>query len=90
MTDRTSPDDHRDRGDRPITIAVLAMGGEGGGVLADWLVSLAEANGHIAQTTSVPGVAPSAGTTSASRPSRSHQSQPPVGQRRPRCSVTAL
>ena len=27
---------------RPITIAVLAMGGQGGGVLADWIVALAE------------------------------------------------
>ena len=50
-------------GARPLTIAVLAMGGEGGGVLADWLVSLAEANGHIAQTTSVPGVAQRTGAT---------------------------
>ena len=30
---------------RSITIAILAMGGEGGGVLADWLVDLAEQNG---------------------------------------------
>ena len=28
---------------RPISIAVLAMGGQGGGVLADWIVALAEA-----------------------------------------------
>lgn len=48
---------------RAITIAILAMGGEGGGVLADWLVDLAEANGHIAQTTSVPGVAQRTGAT---------------------------
>ena len=48
---------------RPITIAVLAMGGEGGGVLADWLVDLGEHNGYIAQTTSVPGVAQRTGAT---------------------------
>ena len=42
---------------QPIKIAILAMGGEGGGVLADWLVDLGEFNGYIAQTTSVPGVA---------------------------------
>lgn len=48
---------------RVITIAVLAMGGEGGGVLADWLVDLAEHNGHHAQTTSVPGVAQRTGAT---------------------------
>lgn len=48
---------------RAITIAILAMGGEGGGVLADWLVDLAEQNGHYAQTTSVPGVAQRTGAT---------------------------
>lgn len=46
-----------------ITIAILAMGGEGGGVLADWLVDLAEQNGYYAQTTSVPGVAQRTGAT---------------------------
>lgn len=44
-------------------IAILAMGGEGGGVLADWLVDMAERNGHIAQSTSVPGVAQRTGAT---------------------------
>ncbi len=46
-----------------IKIAILAMGGEGGGVLADWIVDLGEANGSIAQTTSVPGVAQRTGAT---------------------------
>ena len=32
---------------RPITIAILAMGGEGGGVLADWLVDVAEHGAHL-------------------------------------------
>ncbi|MDB5896677.1 MAG: putative indolepyruvate ferredoxin beta subunit oxidoreductase protein [Ramlibacter sp.] len=48
---------------RAITIALFAMGGEGGGVLADWLVDLGEANGYVAQTTSVPGVAQRTGAT---------------------------
>lgn len=48
---------------RAITIAILAMGGEGGGVLADWLVDLAERNGFIAQATSIPGVAQRTGAT---------------------------
>ena len=48
---------------RLIKIAILAMGGEGGGVLADWLVDLAEHAGHVAQTTSVPGVAQRTGAT---------------------------
>ena len=49
--------------ERPITIAIVAMGGEGGGVLADWLLDLAEQAGWHAQTTSVPGVAQRTGTT---------------------------
>ncbi|WP_171016156.1 indolepyruvate oxidoreductase subunit beta family protein [Ramlibacter sp. 2FC] len=48
---------------QPIKIAILAMGGEGGGVLADWIVDLGEHNGYIAQTTSVPGVAQRTGAT---------------------------
>jgi indolepyruvate ferredoxin oxidoreductase beta subunit len=48
---------------RAITVALLAMGGEGGGVLADWLVDLAEHNGFLAQATSVPGVAQRTGAT---------------------------
>ncbi len=46
-----------------ITVAILAMGGEGGGVLADWIVDLAEHCGYSAQTTSVPGVAQRTGST---------------------------
>ena len=46
-----------------INIAILAMGGEGGGVLADWIVDLAEHSGYLAQTTSVPGVAQRTGAT---------------------------
>ena len=48
---------------QPIKIAILAMGGEGGGVLADWIVDMGEANGWVAQTTSVPGVAQRTGAT---------------------------
>jgi len=47
----------------PIKIAIMAMGGEGGGVLADWIVDLAEHDAHLAQTTSVPGVAQRTGAT---------------------------
>ena len=50
-------------GAQPIKVAILAMGGEGGGVLADWIVALGEANGHIAQSTSVAGVAQRTGAT---------------------------
>ncbi len=48
---------------RALCVAILAMGGEGGGVLADWLVDLAEHAGWYAQTTSVPGVAQRTGAT---------------------------
>ena len=48
---------------RPISIAILAMGGEGGGVLADWIIDLAENNHYVAQLTSVPGVAQRTGAT---------------------------
>jgi indolepyruvate ferredoxin oxidoreductase beta subunit len=48
---------------RPITMAVLAIGGQGGGVLVDWIVALAERQGWVAQATSVPGVAQRTGAT---------------------------
>src|SRR5450755_4670221 len=48
---------------RSINIAILAMGGEGGGVLADWIIDLAENNHYVAQLTSVPGVAQRTGAT---------------------------
>ncbi len=50
-------------GRRPLTIAILAMGGEGGGVLADWIVDVGEKSGYHAQTTSVAGVAQRTGAT---------------------------
>ncbi|MCX7376293.1 MAG: indolepyruvate oxidoreductase subunit beta family protein [Alphaproteobacteria bacterium] len=48
---------------RPLCIAITAMGGQGGGVLADWIVDLAEHAGWTAQSTSVPGVAQRTGAT---------------------------
>lgn len=50
---------NRDR----ITIAILALGGEGGGVLAEWIRELANRNGYIAQGTSIAGVAQRTGST---------------------------
>jgi indolepyruvate ferredoxin oxidoreductase beta subunit len=49
--------------ERPICVAILAMGGQGGGVLSDWIVALAEQQGWHAQSTSVPGVAQRTGAT---------------------------
>ena len=48
---------------RPITIAISALGGQGGGVLTNWLVSVAAQNDYFAQSTSVPGVAQRTGAT---------------------------
>ena len=49
--------------ERVIKLAVLAVGGQGGGVLADWITDVAERNGYIAQSTSVAGVAQRTGAT---------------------------
>jgi len=49
--------------ERPLTIAILALGGQGGGVLTGWLVETAKANGYIAQSTFVAGVAQRTGAT---------------------------
>lgn len=46
-----------------IKLAVLAVGGQGGGVLADWITDTAERNGYVAQSTSVAGVAQRTGAT---------------------------
>ncbi len=63
MLDRSSPQSPNLQKARAIRIAILAMGGEGGGVLADWIVDLAEHGGYLAQLTSVPGVAQRTGAT---------------------------
>jgi indolepyruvate ferredoxin oxidoreductase beta subunit len=49
--------------ERPITILIAALGGEGGGVMADWLMEAATASGYPAQATSIPGVAQRTGAT---------------------------
>ena len=48
---------------RPVTLLIAALGGEGGGVLTDWVVSAAEASGLPVQSTSIPGVAQRTGAT---------------------------
>src|SRR6185312_16481909 len=52
-----------DNSDRPITILISALGGEGGGVMADWLIDAATKSGFPAQSTSIPGVAQRTGAT---------------------------
>ncbi len=48
---------------RPFTLLIAALGGEGGGVLTDWIVSAAEHSGLPVQSTSIPGVAQRTGAT---------------------------
>ena len=49
--------------ERPITILIAALGGEGGGVLTDWIVAAATRQGFPVQSTSIPGVAQRTGAT---------------------------
>lgn len=46
-----------------IKLAILAVGGQGGGVLTSWIESVARAQGYCAQATSVAGVAQRTGAT---------------------------
>ncbi len=48
---------------RPITLLIAALGGEGGGVMADWIIAAAMAEGYPVQSTSIPGVAQRTGAT---------------------------
>ncbi|HUZ66102.1 MAG TPA: indolepyruvate oxidoreductase subunit beta family protein [Beijerinckiaceae bacterium] len=48
---------------RPLRLLIAALGGEGGGVLAGWIVEAALEAGLWAQRTSIPGVAQRTGAT---------------------------
>ncbi len=50
--------------EQPLCILIAALGGEGGGVLADWIVNCAISAGLPVQASSVPGVAQRTGATS--------------------------
>ena len=49
--------------DEVIRVAILAVGGQGGGVLTGWIEAVARANGYVAQATSVAGVSQRTGAT---------------------------
>lgn len=49
--------------ERPIKLCIAALGGQGGGVLTDWLIAIAEDANYLVQSTSVPGVAQRTGAT---------------------------
>lgn len=66
MTDQTpilSPRARDPRVDGILKLAVMAVGGQGGGVLTGWIEQLSRANGYVAQATSVAGVAQRTGAT---------------------------
>lgn len=73
--------------DRPIAILIAALGGEGGGVMADWLMEAARECDYPAQATSIPGVAQRTGATTYYLeifPAR----RPELGGREPVMSLT--
>jgi indolepyruvate ferredoxin oxidoreductase, beta subunit len=72
---------------RPIAILIAALGGEGGGVLTDWIVAAAGSQGFPVQSTSIPGVAQRTGATTyyiEVMPATLHQ----LGGRRPILAIT--
>jgi len=48
---------------QPISLLICALGGEGGGLLSEWLMDTARLSGYPAQSTSIPGVAQRTGAT---------------------------
>ena len=48
---------------RATRIVIGALGGEGGGVLGQWIADMAAREGYLSQSTSVPGVAQRTGAT---------------------------
>ena len=48
---------------QPISLLICALGGEGGGLLSEWLMHTARLSGYPAQSTSIPGVAQRTGAT---------------------------
>jgi indolepyruvate ferredoxin oxidoreductase, beta subunit len=48
---------------QPISLLICALGGEGGGVLTEWIIVTAHRAGYAAQSTSIPGVAQRTGAT---------------------------
>jgi len=48
---------------RPVSVLIAALGGQGGGVLTDWIVAAATHAGLPVQATSIPGVAQRTGAT---------------------------
>ncbi len=49
--------------ERPFTLLIAALGGEGGGLLTDWIIEACRARDMPVQTTSIPGLAQRTGAT---------------------------
>lgn len=58
-----TPDRRDAKLDTVIKLAIMAVGGQGGGVLTGWIESMARAEGFAVQATSVAGVAQRTGAT---------------------------
>ena len=69
--------------DRPFTLLIAALGGEGGGLLTDWIVEACRHEGVLVQSTSIPGVAQRTGATTyyleAMRPAPDADREPLFG-----------
>ena len=67
MTTTPSPEQTRfklpSQSPSPVCLLIAALGGEGGGVLTDWIVQAATHSGLPVQSTSIPGVAQRTGAT---------------------------
>ena len=51
------------KADGTLKVLIAALGGQGGGVLTDWIVQAARAQGLVVQATSTPGVSQRTGAT---------------------------
>ena len=69
---------------KPVTILIGALGGDGGGVLCDWIVAAAQSQGLGVQATQIPGVAQRTGATTY------YLEVMPAGARTSATSVLAL
>lgn len=69
---------------KPFTILIGALGGDGGGVLCDWIVAAAQSQGLSVQATQIPGVAQRTGATTY------YVEVMPAGTRTSATSVLAL
>ena len=67
---------------RPISLSLAALGGQGGGVVSNWLTDVARREGYLVQATSVPGVAQRTGATIYYFEFYPESALPPDGRRR--------